>query len=140
MNDKQKKLLGIGAISVVGVIVYHKLHGGGGRPVVNYGTPTSGATTGSITPYTPQAPIVVPAGESIYDPNSEGLLNTPAALAPQATTPAGPAYVVNVTTPRTHATTHNRRRAAKRRVTTRHNQNTIAKSKRHKPPAKKVTK
>lgn len=118
MNDKQKRALGIGAIGIVGVLAYRHLHSGS-RPVTNFGTPTNGlaqasSPVGSTMPYTPQSPVVVPAGESIYDPNAEALINTPTAIPPQATTKAAPAYVVNVIEPKHVAVKKNRRRPGKR--------------------------
>lgn len=120
MDDKQKRALGIGAIGVGGVLAYRHLHSK--SAVSTNGTLTNGlaqasSPVGSTTPYTPQAPIVVPAGESIYDPNSEDLLNTTATPAPQAVTPSGPAYVVNITTPKAVATKSNKKKAATRKVT-----------------------
>lgn len=117
MNDKQKRALGVGGVAVGGLLAYRHLHSGKGRAAG--GTMTNGlaqasSLTGSTTPFVPQAPIVVPAGESIYDPNSQGLLTTPTVPTQQATTPGGPAYVVNVSTPRTHGTTRNHRRAVTR--------------------------
>lgn len=119
MTDKEKRYLGIGAVGIVGFLLYSRMHSGGtaasNRRQVTNAYAQASHPVGSTTPYTPQSPIVVPQGESIYDPNSENLLNTPTAIPqPQATTPSAPAYVVNVNSPRTHRTQKNTKRATKR--------------------------
>lgn len=120
MTDKQKRLLGIGGVSIAGLIAYRRMHSG--RTQSNSGRLTnslagSGAS-GSIAPYTPQSPILVPPGESVYDPNSESLLNTPpqstSDTPPQSTTPGAPAYTVNVIAPRIVGSKTHRKRPTKR--------------------------
>ena len=88
MPGKNKGLV-IGSVAVGGFLLYRHFKGRSSAAA----TPTSGnsSATGSITPYTPQSPILVPAGESVYDPNSESLLNTPPAPASTTGTTASPA-------------------------------------------------
>lgn len=126
MDDKQKRVLAIGGVGVGGLLVYRHLHSGKtvtrSSGLTNGLAQASSGATGSTVPFVPQSPIVVPPGESIYDPNSQALLNTPSTTPPQAVTPSGPAYVVNVAPPKTHATRRNTRRAATRRVAAKTNQ------------------
>lgn len=114
MNDQQKKLAGFGGVAAAGLFLYSRMHA---KPTTKTATPISNSSaTGSITPYTPQSPLPLQAGESIYDPNSEALLTTPAGrsapFAPgdmtfhssgdgQSAVAAAPSYVVNVTYPST---------------------------------------
>lgn len=136
MNDKQKRALGVGAVGVVGLLAYRQQRRkGSARTTLTNGLAQASSPVGSTTPFVPQAPIVVPPGESIYDPNSQNLLNTPSINPPQSVTPGGPSYVVNVAPPRAHGTRRKRQRAATRTVTARTNQQHKAKSKRHKPKA-----
>lgn len=104
MDDKQKRALGIGGVALGGILLWRHMHSGSTRTVIQ---PVS--TQGSIQPYTPQTPIPLQPGESIYDPNSQALLSTPtpvntsSALAGpgnQASTPSAPNYVVNVAFPK----------------------------------------
>jgi hypothetical protein len=110
MTDDQKRALGIGGVGIAGFLLYRHLHSSGTSLIGGTATPntsglTSGAVGGSVAPYTPQTPIPLPPGESVYDPNSEALLNTPTAYpapqpaAAQADTAAAPAYQVNVNYP-----------------------------------------
>lgn len=125
MTDDQKKALGLGAIGIVGLFLLSRARGGTVKQAVS--------TTGSIAPYTPQTPIPLPAGESIYDPNSQVLLTTPApmttlplqvppgttlpGLGTQTTAPSAPAYSVNVTYP-THVATKSAAKKPTKRVVT----------------------
>lgn len=121
MTDQQKKLLGIGGISVAGLLVYRQLH-----PAAKTAAPiTNSSATGSITPYTPQSPVTLSPGESVYDPNSQNLLTTPtpigediagsaAANSPQVTAPTNPGYTVNVNYPPIISTTSNATKPVKR--------------------------
>lgn len=124
MNDKQKRFLGIGGVGVGGLLVYRHLHasrGSAGGGTMTNGLAQASSTTGSITPFVPQAPIVVPPGESVYDPNSQGLINTPGAIpAPQAVAASGPAYVVNVAAPKPPRGTKKRMRRPATRKPARH--------------------
>lgn len=113
MTDNQKRYLGFGAVTVVGFLVWRHMHSTGtvatGGPALTNLTPQ-----GSIQNYTPQSPLLIPSGESVYDPNNEALLNTPGALGPQATNQAAPAYLVNVNYPKTHRRIRNRTKPTKR--------------------------
>jgi hypothetical protein len=120
MTDDQKRALGIGGVAVGGFLLYRYMHkttstvaGGKGAPAL-----TNATVGGSITPYTPQNPVVLQPGESVYDPNTEGLVNTPTAMPakPQAVTPAAPSYVVKVNYPKPTGMTRTRRKPAKRKV------------------------
>lgn len=103
-QTKQGLLVGGGALGLV--LVYRKVHGGGGGkgPV-----PVTSGSGGQIAPYTPQSPVTLDPGQSVYDPNSEGLINTPTAPSagglisppapPQSAIPGNPGYTVNVTYP-----------------------------------------
>lgn len=114
MNDKQKLALGIGGTVVAAVIAHH------------FTSPTKTATPvqpvslqGSITPPAPQQPVTLQGGESLYDPNTAQLLNTPTAIPtapPQVSSPAGPAYVVNVNYPKAVAMRKLAKKPAKRKV------------------------
>lgn len=118
MTHDQKRALTIGGLGIGAVILYMRYRSSKSPASSVTPTPSNSSATGSITPFTPQSPIVVPAGESIYDPNSEALLNTPPATAaqaaaapittlgtPQVTTPSAPTYTVDVAYPAPVATT-----------------------------------
>lgn len=97
MTSEQKRALGIGAVTVVGFVVYKRMRSGSAG-ALQQAAPTSGAIGGSVTPYVPQTPIPVPAGESIYDPNNQALLTAPtstptAPITSSAGNGSGPAYV-----------------------------------------------
>lgn len=102
--SKNEKLVSF-AIGILGLLlVWRQLHTGSSKTRV---VPVS--TSGSVSPYTPQSPIILQPGESTYDPNTEALTNTPTAfsagasiipLTPvQAAGPSAPQYVTNVTYP-----------------------------------------
>lgn len=120
MTDQQKKLLGIGGVSAVGLYLYMKNKKG-----TTTATPVTNSTaTGSITPYTPQSPVTIPAGESVYDPNSQNLLTAPnpidnstsatPGIGSQSTAAAAPAYSVNVNYPPQISTVSNATKPVKR--------------------------
>jgi hypothetical protein len=118
MTTDQKRALGIGGLGIGGFLLYRHFHPTASTSAQGL---TNSTATGSITPYTPQAPLTLAPGESVYDPNSGGLYNTPTAgtagaaapvdtsgstaattadmsglsAPPQATTPAAPNYVTN---------------------------------------------
>ena len=110
MNDKQKKMLGLGGVGVAGLLVYRHLHPSTAATAASPTTMNSSAT-GTITPYTPQSPVTVPAGSSIYDPNNQALLTAPGTVdntgsmagttGTQAVAAAAPSYSVNVNYPST---------------------------------------
>lgn len=122
MDKNQKVALGVAGVAGGGILLYRRLH------PASKTTQVPVSTQGSITPYTPQSPIVLQPGESIYDPNTGGLLNTPATKptyslypyyttgvgdvtappaanpsqpsTPQATAPSAPGYTINVKLPK----------------------------------------
>lgn len=115
MTDKQKKLLGFGGVGVAGVLIYRHMHSGSSTTAA--AAPTNSSATGSITPYTPQSPVTLSPGESVYDPNSENLLTTPAAIessGAQTTAPTQPQYAPQVTYPVNINTTSNATKPVKR--------------------------
>ena len=131
MNTDQKRALGLG-IGGAGVIIaylkYKKDSGSSSTPAA--GKATSNATpsltngaTGSVTPYTPQSPVTLQPGESVYNPNTGALYSapddttTPDTATPQATSAASPAYVVNVNYPATVAKAAVTKKPATRKVT-----------------------
>lgn len=148
MNEDQKRALLIGGVGIAGLVVISRLRSGGASRV-----PTQ-PTTGSVAPFVPQAPIPIPAGESIYDPNSQVLLSTPAPVTDanmpwvgsasqvpglaelgagtQATAPGAPSYVVNVQYPTPVRRVSHAKRATKRRPRT--------PPKPHRPPPHKAAK
>lgn len=122
MTDKQKKTLGIGGIGVAGLLVYSHLRGGSKTTATPVTNPSA---TGSVTPYTPQSPLTLQPGESVYDPNSENLLTTPTPIdttgsvpgnGNQTVAPSQPAYSVNVNYPAAATTTSNAKKPAIRKV------------------------
>lgn len=102
MTKDQKRAATVAAAGGGGLFLLYRHQqknastGHGPPPVTNAGA------FGQVAPYTPQDPVPLDPGQSIYDPNSEGLLNTPTAFPPgpgaqpQATTAAAPQYVVKV--------------------------------------------
>lgn len=120
MTSDQKRALGIGGVAVAGLLVWRHLHPT--RTTAAPATPVT--TTGSIAPYTPQAPLPLQPGESVYDPNSQALLSTPqpidtaspvAGPGNQSVTAAAPSYSVNVTYPQTVRMVKPAAKPAKRR-------------------------
>lgn len=126
MTDDQKRALAIGGVGIAALLVVSRLRGG--RTAVAPPQPT----TGQVAPYTPQAPVIVAAGESVYDPNSQALLTTPASstdagvpgtanntpgLGTQATAPGAPSYAVNVNYPAPVRRQSHAKRATKRKPT-----------------------
>jgi hypothetical protein len=81
---------------------------------------------GSVQPYTPQEPIPLQPGESIYDPNTVGLYNTPTAISAggsligQTGGPSQPGYVVNVNYPGSVHKTATTVKPAKRKPNTKY--------------------
>lgn len=120
LQEGQKRLL-IGAAVLGGALLYRHFHTGAAKTV----TPSNSSATGTIAPFVPQSPILVPPGESIYDPNSQALLNTP--FAPPLDTGGAPASVVPiapaqpapppVTSPTPLATKRTASKPTKRKVT-----------------------
>jgi hypothetical protein len=122
MTDQQKKMLGLGGVGIAGFLIYRHMH----STSTTAASPTAAnsSATGSITPYTPQSPVTLSAGESVYDPNSQNLLTTPTpidnsanntpGLGSQATAPSQPAYSVNVNYPANPVTTSNTTKPVKR--------------------------
>lgn len=133
MTTDQKRAIGIGAVGLAGLFLLSRRGTTGRSQTVQATSPT-----GSTTPFVPQAPVLVPAGESLYDPNSQNLLTPsgpPVAMSPlplNIAPPAShPAYVVNVNYPkpvtrRSHAKRHTKRTPSVHRPT--------------KPPHKTTTK
>lgn len=70
LQEGQKRLL-IGGAVLGGALLYRHFRSG------TVAAPRNTSATGTITPFVPQSPVLVPPGESIYDPNSQALLNTP---------------------------------------------------------------
>lgn len=120
MTSDQKRALTIGGIGIGGLLLWRRMHG---AATTSRTTPVS--TTSQIAPYTPQAPVTLQAGESIYDPNSEALLTTPtpvdtssaiAGAGNQSSAAAAPSYSINVTYPQTVRMVKPTRKPAKRTV------------------------
>lgn len=107
MNTDQKRALAIGGAGIGGLLLWRHFH-----PSAPAAATGGGGAAGSVAPFVPQSPVVLTSGESVYDPNTEGLTNTPGAVdggtgstqtmspAPQTVTPAGPQYTVNVNYPK----------------------------------------
>jgi hypothetical protein len=115
VSADQKRAIAIGGGGLGLLALYRMRRGAGART-------TAGQTvmvgSGSVAPFTPQPPITVGAGESVYDPNSGILLVPPdpsQAPAPQSTAPSSPAYVVNVTYPTPVAPSRPARKPTKRK-------------------------
>lgn len=90
MNKDRKIALASLGVAIVGVILYRRSKSSGSTTVV------ASSPQGSVQPYTPQQPLVLQPNESVYDPNSEGLLTAPT----QGTTPSAPAYNIKVNYPK----------------------------------------
>lgn len=121
MTEQQKRALGIGGVGIAGVLLWQRTRSK--KRAQTAATPVS--TTGSIAPYTPQNPVTLQPGESIYDPNTQGLLTTPtpidttsvdAGAGNQTSSPAAPAYTVNVNYPTTVKTVRAAKKPVKRPV------------------------
>lgn len=128
MTDDQKRALSIGGVGLGGLLLWRHFHSTsssltGGTATPNTAGLTSGAS-GSIAPFVPQSPITVAPGESVYDPNTEGLYNTPTAtsagqpvpIPAQVTTPAAPGYTVNVNYPKPASTKKKTVKPTKRKI------------------------
>lgn len=120
MTQDQKRALTIGGVGLGALLLWSRTRGGSTKQRV---VPVT--TTGQVAPYTPQAPVPLQPGESIYDPNSQALLSTPAPIdtttslagpGNQGTAPAAPSYTVNVSYPRTVRRVVQRRKPTKRPV------------------------
>jgi hypothetical protein len=97
VNQNQKVLIAAGGVSLVALYVYRKngaKKSGGSTTVVS---PVS--TSGSVAPYTPQQPVTLQAGESVYNPNNNDLLTTPSdnSGAAQSAVAAAPSYTPSIT-------------------------------------------
>lgn len=126
MTDDQKRALAIGGVGIAALVIVSRLRKG------TTATAPPQPTTGSVAPFVPQAPLEVPAGESVYDPNSQVLLSTPApsvdagvpftssntpGSGTQATAPSAPSYSVNVNYPAPARRQSHAKRATKRKPT-----------------------
>lgn len=109
MTTDQKRALGLGVGGIGLFLGYQRLHRG--TPATAPG-PVDASAQGQVAPYTPQNPVTLDPGQSLYDPNSQGFVNTPTAPSagatllpdPNTAAAAGPGYVVNVNYPATHTT------------------------------------
>lgn len=116
-NQERYTIIGIGVAGLY--FAYRQLHPSKAtstRKAASNASPslTSGAVGGSITPFTPQAPLILQPGESVYDPNTTGLYNTPTAVPPQPTTPSGPGWIGPQPHPvPAHPASHHRKQAHK---------------------------
>lgn len=133
MTDKQKKYLAIGGAAVVGYLLYRHQESSSSSssssPLAASNAANSQAAEGSLGNADTQSPVVLTSGESVYDPNTEGLLNTPGALAtspdttqpdvttPQASAAASPGYTINVNYPATATAKKVTKKAATRKPT-----------------------
>lgn len=121
MTREQK--VGLGVAGLVGAFLLYRHSSGSGTKTL--ATPIS--TQGSIAPsITPQPPVPLESGESVYDPNLGTLYNTPQAggspqpAMGQSTTAAGPRYTVNVNYPKVTTMRRTRKKPTKRPVTKKH--------------------
>jgi hypothetical protein len=121
LTKDQKIGLASAGIGLVGLYYYHKQKSD--ATVGNNTTNVPVNTQGSIQPYTPQSPIALQPGESIYDPNTEGLYTTPSgqggpnqfpSVTGQTQSPGAPHYRINVHYPRPHHHQRHHKKAAKR--------------------------
>lgn len=133
--SKEQKV-GLGVAGVAGLYFLYSRSKKKSQPV------QAVSTTGSIANADTQPPVILQPGESVYDPNSEALLNTPpqpvsggvaynpnppvastAPSTPQATAPSMPNYTINLNYPKaTPAKTAHKaaqKKPAKRKVTKR---------------------
>lgn len=118
MTTQQKQALAIGGGALGLLVIYRRRH----KATTGGPTLTSGYG-GSVAPYTPQTPITLDPGQTIYDPNNPGLWNTPTAPwagnpeptpPPQSNGPSGPGYVVNVNYPPVATKGHKRVKPGRR--------------------------
>ena len=141
MTKQQKTALGVAAAGGGGLFLYmrSKKKKSSTSTVTAATSPVS--TQGSLGNADTQPPVVLEAGESVYDPNSEELLNTPPpstpsnlvantvpaaaaqsvlASVPQSVAPTMPNYTINVDYPSTTvmAPAKPQAKPAKRKATT----------------------
>lgn len=138
LSDAQKQMIGIGGATVAAYFLWrYEQHKSSGTPAAAAGQ--SAASFGQLAPYTPQQPITLQPGESIYDPNSGALLGAPGGtggssagsgdsggvsgpvdttpVATQSTNPGQPMYTINVRYPKKTGTVKASAKPAKRKVT-----------------------
>lgn len=131
MNDKQKKYLAIGGAAIGGFLIYRheqsKASNSSGSASPLAASNAANAAEGGLGNADTQSPVVLTSGESVYDPNDEGLVNTPGAVStttpalgmtlPQTVSAASPGYTINVNYPATATAKKVTKKATTRKVT-----------------------